>query len=113
MNLANRNCERSSAILTIFRGTEVHGPHLHDQGRRSLQNSMQVLATFYIPIQHMILNGIVNGYMSESKSPRQPRTTKCEFFILCVQIKGGPHIGNLLKSNLSRHTVILHVNRPF
>jgi len=80
MNRANRNCERSSAILTIFRGIEVHRPHLHDQGRRSLQNSVQVLATFYIPIQHMILNGIVNGYMSELKSPRQPRTTKCDLF---------------------------------
>jgi hypothetical protein len=78
MNRANRNCERSSAILTIFRGTEVHGPHLHDQDRISLQNSVQVLATFYTPIQHMILNGIVNGYMSELKSPRLPRTTKCD-----------------------------------
>ena len=102
MNRANRNCERSSAILTIFKGTEVHGPHLHDQGRRSLQKSVQVLATFYIPIQHMILNGIVNGYMSESKS-----------ICLCVQIKGEPHIGHLLESNLSRHTVILHINGSF
>ena len=76
MNLANGNCKRLSAILNIFRGTEVHGPHLHDQGRRSLQNSEQVLATIYLPIQHMILNGIMNGYMSELKSPRQPRTTK-------------------------------------
>jgi hypothetical protein len=85
MNLANKNCERSSSNLTIFRGTEVHGPHLHDQGRRSLQNSMQVLATFYIQIEHMILNGIVNGYMSELKSPRQPRTTKCDLFMCTVQ----------------------------
>jgi hypothetical protein len=79
MNLANRNCDRSSAILTIFRGTEVQGPHLHDQDQRSLQNSMQVLATFYMPIEHMILNGIVHG---------------------C-----GPHIGHLLESNLSRHNL--------
>ena len=110
MNLVNRNCERSLAFLTIFRGTEVHGPHVHDQGRRSLQNSMQVLATSYIPTEHMILNGIVNGYMSELKSPRQPRTTKCELFILCVQIKGGHQIGHLIESNLSWHTVILHIN---
>ena len=110
MNRANRNCVRSSAILTIFRGTEVHGPHLHDQGRRSLQNSMQVLATFYMPIQYMILNGIMNGYSSELKSPWQPRLLNV--ICLCVQIKGRPHIGLLIESYLSRHTFILHINGP-
>ena len=81
--------------------------HLHDQGRRSLQNSVQVLATSYIPIQHMILNGIVNGYMSELRSLRKPRLLNVIF--LHVQIKDGPHIGELIESNLSRHTVILHM----
>ena len=35
--------------------------------------------------------------------------------VIClgVQIKGGHHIGHLLESNLSRHTVILHINGPF
>ena len=32
---------------------------------------------------------------------------------LCVQIKGGPNIGHLLESNLSRHTFSLHINGPF
>ena len=35
--------------------------------------------------------------------------------VICfgVQIKGGHHIGHLLESNLSRHTVILHINGYF
>ena len=35
--------------------------------------------------------------------------------VIClgVQIKGGHHIGHLLESNLSRHTVILHIYGPF
>ena len=112
MNLANRNGERSSSILTILSGTEVHGTHLHDQGRRSLQNSMQVLATFYIPIEHMILNGTINGYILWIEITN----TTNDYYMsicLCVQIKGGPHIGHLLESNLSRHTFHLHINGPF
>ena len=29
---------------------------------------------------------------------------------LCVQLKGGPHVGHLLQSNQSRHTFNLHIN---
>ena len=29
---------------------------------------------------------------------------------LCVQLKGGPHVGHLLQSTQSRHTFNLHIN---
>ena len=63
-------------------------------------------------IERMILNGIANGYFLWIEITN---TTNGYYMsiCLCVQIKGGPHIGHLLESNLSRHTFSLQCNEPF